>query len=187
MRLIVALILAAGEGSRIGTPKATLEVNGERFIDRAVSIFKKAGCTEVYVVLGAWIGEVANAKVIVNKDWKEGMGSSLRIGLSHISSLPKVDGVLVSLVDLPGLTAQAVEKILLEPGEIVMGTYGGKPGHPVKFSRGHWQGVIASAVDDVGARVYLASRPDVHYVELGALASGKDIDTSEDLKLFLQD
>lgn len=184
--MIVALILAAGEGSRIGTPKATLEINGERFVDRAVSIFKEAGCTEVFVVLGAWIGEVAGAKIIVNEDWREGMGSSLHIGLSHISSLPEIESVLVSLVDLPGLTTQAVERVLVEPGEIVIGAYGGKPGHPVKFSREHWQGIMARAVGDVGARDYLASRPDVHYVELGGLADGKDIDTSEDLRLFLQ-
>lgn len=187
MRLIVALILAAGEGSRIGTPKATLEIDGERFIDRAVSIFKKAGCAEVFVVLGAWIGEVAGAKVIVNKDWKEGMGSSLRIGLSHISSFPEVESVLVSLVDLPGLTVQAVGKILAEPGEIVIGTFGGKPGHPVKFARRHWQGIMDTAVGDVGARDYLASRQDVDYLELGDLADGKDVDTREDLDLFLQD
>jgi CTP:molybdopterin cytidylyltransferase MocA len=185
--LIVALVLAAGDGSRIGTPKATLEINGERFVDRAVSIFKKAGCAEVYVVLGAWVGEVVGAKVIVNEDWKEGMGSSLRIGLSHISSLPEVEGVLVSLVDLPGLTSEAAERILMEPGEIVIGTYGGKPGHPVKFSREHWQAIIASAVGEVGARSYLAHRSDVHYVDISDLASGNDVDTQEDLARFFQD
>lgn len=182
----VALILAAGEGSRIGAPKATLEINGERLIDRAVSIFKQAGCTEVYAVLGAWVGDVAGAKVIVNQNWKEGMGSSLRIGLSHISSLQE-DEVLISLVDLPGLTVSAVERVLLEPGEIVVGTYKGKPGHPVKFSRPHWQAIMARAVGDVGARGYLSSRSDVHYVEIGDVANGKDVDTNEDLELFSQD
>jgi len=187
VHLIVALILAAGEGSRIGLPKAIVEIDGERLIDRAASLFKKAGCTEVYVVLGAWVGEVAGAKVIVNEEWNEGMGSSLRIGLSHLSSLPEVEGVLVSLVDLPGLSVQAVEQILRESGEIVVGTFGGKPGHPVKFSRKHWQGVIASAVGDVGARNYLASRSDVQYVELGELAEGTDVDTRADLQLFLEE
>lgn len=185
--MIVALILAAGEGSRIGTPKAMLEIDGERFIDRAVSILRASGCAEVYVVLGAWVGEVAEAKVIVNEDWKEGMASSLRKGLSHISTLPEVEGVLVSLVDLPGLTVQAAHKILVEPGEIVVGTYRGKPGHPVKFSRKHWLGIMESTHGEIGARDYLAKRLDVQYVELGDLANGKDIDTTEDLELFLQD
>lgn len=187
VHLIVALILAAGEGSRIGTPKATLEVNGERFVDRAVSTFKRAGCTEVYVVLGAWVGEVENAKVIVNQNWKEGMGSSLRIGLSHISSLSEVESVLVSLVDLPGLSVQVVKKVLAEPGEIVIPTYGEKPGHPVRFSRRHWQPIMESAVGDVGAREYLSGKSGVHYVEVGDMADGKDIDTREDLEGFMKD
>lgn len=185
--MIVALILAAGEGSRIGTPKAMLKVNGERFVDRAVSTFKSAGCAEVYVVLGAWVGEVENAKVIVNQNWKEGMGSSLKIGLSHISSLPEVESVLVSLVDLPGLSVQVVKKVLAEPGEIVIPTYSGKPGHPVKFSRRHWQGIMESAAGDVGAREYLSGTSGVHYVEFGDLADGKDIDTREDLAGFMKD
>lgn len=185
--MIVALILAAGEGSRIGAPKATLEVNGERFVDRAVSTFKGAGCAEVFVVLGAWVGEVENAKVIVNQNWKEGMGSSLRIGLSHISSLPEVESVLVSLVDLPGLSVQAVKKVLVEPGEIVIPTYGEKPGHPVKFSRRHWQAIMEGANGDLGARDYLSGQPGVRYLEVGGMADGKDIDTREDLEDFMKD
>lgn len=185
--MIVALILAAGEGSRMGAPKATLEIDGERLVDRAVSIFREAGCAEIFVVLGAWVGEVVGATTIVNEDWEEGIGSSLRVGLAHISSLLEVEAVLVSLVDLPGLTAQAAEKILLEPGELVIGTYEGRPGHPVKFSRVHWQGIMARATGDSGARNYLANASDVHYVELGGLADGKDVDTREDLEAFLQD
>jgi CTP:molybdopterin cytidylyltransferase MocA len=183
----VALILAAGAGSRIGAPKAALIINGERLIDRAVTIFKEAGCAEVYVVLGAWIGGVAGAKVIINENWQDGMGSSLRAGLSHISSRPDIENVLVSLVDLPNLTATAAAQILLAQGEIVMGTFNGEPGHPVKFSRKHWQGIIDSAAGEVGARAYLSTSLDVHYVGLDAWADGKDIDTRSDLKLYLKD
>lgn len=187
VHLIVALILAAGEGSRIGTPKATLEVNGERFVDRAVSTFMRAGCSDVYVVLGAWVGEVENAKVIVNQNWKAGMGSSLRIGLSHISSLPDVESVLVSLVDLPGLSVPAVKKVLAEPGEIVISTYSEKPGHPVKFSRRHWGAIMESAIGDVGAREYLSGNGAVRFVEVGDLADGRDIDTKEDFAGLMKD
>jgi CTP:molybdopterin cytidylyltransferase MocA len=177
----VALILAAGAGSRMGTPKAKLEVDGERLVDLAVSIFREAGCEDVYVVLGAWVGEVPGAKIIINENWREGMGSSLRAGLFHILSLPDVENILVSLVDLPGLTAVAAAQILWAPGEIVIGTFEGKPGHPVKFSRNHWQGIIDSAVGDIGAREYLSTRSDIHYVGLDEWASGRDIDTHADL------
>lgn len=183
--MIVALILAAGDGSRMGTPKAKIEIANERLVDRAVSMLKKAGCSDVYVVLGAWIGEVPGAKIIINENWREGMGSSLRVGLTHISSMPEVESVIVSLVDLPGLTAVAAAQILLTPGEIVMGTFGAKPGHPVKFSRTHWQGIIDGAIGDVGAQAYLSTRSDIIFVELDRWASGKDIDTHFDLESFL--
>lgn len=183
----VALILAAGAGSRMGMPKAKVKINGQRLVDRAVSVFKEAGCPDVYVVLGAWIGEVAGAKVIINENWQEGMGSSLRAGLSHISSLPDIENVLVSLVDLPNLTATAVAQILLAPGNIVVATFEGIPGHPVKFSRKHWQGIIDAAVGDVGARAYFSTRSDVDYVRLDEWADGKDVDTRSDLVLFSND
>ena len=184
--MTVALLLAAGNGSRMGTPKANLKIAGERLVDRAVSMLREAGCLEVYVVLGAWIGEVAGARIIINEDWREGIGSSLRAGLAHISSLPEVESIMVTLVDLPGITAEAAAQILLTPGEIVMSTFGGTPGHPVKFSRRHWRGIMDGAVGDVGAQVYLSTRSDVVFVELDEWASGKDIDTHADLEFFLK-
>ena len=182
--MTVALVLAAGNGSRMGTAKAQIEIAGKRLVDRAVSMLREAGCSDVYVVLGAWIGEVPGAKIIINENWREGMGSSLRTGLTHISSMPEIESVIVSLVDLPGLTATAVAQIRSSPGEIVMGTFGGKPGHPVKFSRAHWGGIIDSAVGDVGAQAYLSTRSDIVFVELDRWASGKDIDTQFDLDSF---
>ncbi|MFZ2228376.1 MAG: nucleotidyltransferase family protein [Candidatus Nanopelagicaceae bacterium] len=184
--MTVALILAAGNGSRIGTPKAQIEIDGERLVDRAVSMSRQAGCQDVYVVLGAWLGEVAGAKIIINENWREGIGSSLRAGLTHISSTLEVESVIVCLVDLPGITAEAVSQILLTPGEIVMGTFGGKPGHPVKFSRTHWQEIMDGAVGDVGAQAFLSTRSDIVFVELDEWASGRDIDTHADLEFFLK-
>ena len=184
--MTVALILAAGNGSRIGAPKAQIEIDGQRLVDRAVTMLRRAGCQEVYVVLGAWLGEVAGAEIIVNDNWREGIGSSLRAGLTHISSMPEVESVIVCPVDLPGITAEAVRQILLTPGEIVRGTFDGKPGHPVKFSRTHWRGIMDGAVGEVGAQTYLSTRSDIVFVELDEWASGRDIDTHADLEFFLK-
>ena len=48
--MIVGLILAAGEGTRMGQPKATLEIDGVRLIDHAVAVFKAAGLEKIFVV-----------------------------------------------------------------------------------------------------------------------------------------
>ena len=184
------LVLAAGEGRRFGGPKAPYVLDGERLVDRAVRILRAAGCDPVLVVLGAWVGDVPGAVVVVNDDWPTGMGSSLRRGLDHLASdslgahggdpTPAVDRVLVTLVDLPGLTVEAVTQIAATPSDdprevLASATYDGVRGHPVLLGRAHWPGVAASAVGDRGARTYLAERP-VTLVEVGDVATGDDLD-----------
>src|SRR5262249_17823635 len=88
------LVLAAGEGRRCGGPKAPVAVDGTRLVDRAVDLLRTAGCDPVVVILGAWVGDVPGATVVVNESWPEGMGSSLRTGLAACEPLP-VDRVLV--------------------------------------------------------------------------------------------
>ncbi len=178
--MVAGLILAAGSGSRMGQPKAQIEFKGERLVDRAVRIFKEAGLEKIYVVLGAWIGEVDGAQVLVNQNWQDGMGSSLRLGLSTAMKDESISAVLVSLVDLPGITASAVKEVMESDHDLLIATFEGAKGHPVKFSRSHWQGIIDSAQGDVGARNYLATRNDVFYLPLDSLATGSDIDTPED-------
>jgi CTP:molybdopterin cytidylyltransferase MocA len=188
------LVLAAGEGRRFGGPKAPYVLDGERLVDRAVRLLREAGCDPVVVVLGAWVGDVPGADVVVNDDWPTGMGSSLRRGLDHLASADAtenrasdvapaggVDRVLVTLVDLPGLTVEAAARIAATPSDdprevLASATYDRVRGHPVLLGRTHWHGVATSAVGDRGARAYLAEH-DVTLVEVGDVASGDDLDT----------
>ena len=171
----VGLVLAAGEGRRFGGPKAPYVLDGERLVDRAVRVLREAGVDRVVVVLGAWVGEVPDAEVVVNSDWSEGMGSSLRTGLAHLEARDDVDRVLVTLVDLVGLTPAAVARVLACDADLAAATYDGRRGHPVLLGRGHWPGVRASATGDRGARTYLAER-DVTAVEVGDVAHDDDLD-----------
>ena len=82
---VAGVLLAAGEGSRFGGPKAVAELDGERLVDRAVRVLRLGGCDPVVVVLGAAVVEVPGADlVVVNPDWATGMGSSLRAGLAAL-------------------------------------------------------------------------------------------------------
>jgi len=134
------------------------------------------GCAPVIVVLGAWTGEVPGATIVVNDDWTDGMGSSLRAGLTAVTALPGVERVVVTLVDLPGLTPAAVRRIVDTSAPICVATYEGRRGHPVAFARAHWPAVAASAVGDTGARGFLRGRDDVTWVEVGDVADGYDVD-----------
>ncbi len=171
------LVLAAGAGTRYGGPKAPVVVDGERLVDRAVRIMRAGGCDPIVVVLGAWVGDVDGAVVVENPNWADGMGSSLRAGLAHLQEhVPDdVNAVLVTLVDLPGLTPEAVQRVRAADG-IAVAAYDGERGHPVQFPRGHWAAVMQAAQGDAGARGFLRGRDDITLVEVADVADGADLD-----------
>jgi nicotine blue oxidoreductase len=150
-------------------------------VDRAVRSLREAGCAPVFVILGAWEGNVDDALVIVNHGWEEGMGSSLRIALKWVNATTEADYALITLVDLPDVTFDAITRVKdAEPG-IAVATFNGERGHPVRIPREHFRELIDTVSGDEGARSFLRDRDDVHFVEVGDLASGRDIDVPEDL------
>jgi len=192
------LLLAAGEGRRMGTPKALLRDGaGVPFLDRAVGRLLDGGCASVTVVLGAAAEEARSVleeagwcdddavDVVVSPDWAEGMGASLRTGLRHLATAPdEVTAALVILVDLPDVDDAVVRRVVDGAGGsrdvLARASYDGSAGHPVLLGRGHWDGVVAQASGDRGARDYLRGR-EVRLVECGDLATGRDVDSPDHL------
>ncbi len=171
------LILAAGEGSRFGGPKAPFVFEGERLIDRSVRLMRAAGIDNIVVVLGAWSGDVPHAQVVVNENWHTGMGSSLKIGLTHFADQADVDRIVVTLVDLVGLTGEAIHRVTHSLAPISIATYNGTRGHPVTFARPIWTEVSNSVSGDVGAREYIRNHDDlIQEIEVGDVATGEDMD-----------
>ncbi len=181
--LVAGLLLAAGAGSRLGRPKALVEVGGERLVDRGVRTLSKGGCTPVMVVLGAADTIVDGVLTVHNPDWTSGMGSSVRAG---IDALPdSVDAVLVALADQPLVTPEAVRRLVeaYEHGaRAAVATYHGNPRNPVMLGREHWSTVYSMAERDVGARPFLRAYSHlVTSISCDDVASPDDIDTTEDL------
>jgi len=175
---VAGVVLAAGEGKRFGGPKAPFEYEGERLVDRAVRVLREAGCDPVFVILGAWEGQVDDALVIVNHGWKEGMGSSLRIGLKWVNATTEAEYALITLVDLPGLTGEAMKRVIDAPAGIASATFNGERGHPVRIPRAFFRELIDTVAGDAGARAFLAERADVTAVELADIVDGSDLDLS---------
>src|ERR671939_47004 len=117
MSPVAGLVLAAGGGRRYGMPKALVEYEGSLLVERAVWT-ARAVCDPVLVVLGAravdvWrTADLDGATVLANRDWETGMASSLRAGLDGLRGWPgRVDAALVLLVDMPGMTPAAPERM----------------------------------------------------------------------------
>lgn len=183
--MIAGLVLAAGRGSRLGRPKATLRIGGERLVDRAVRVLHEGGMAAVTVVAGAAPLDGVDATVVDNPDWATGMGSSLRVGLAAMPD--DVDAVVVLLVDMPRVGSEAVRRLAeacRDGADLAVATYGGTPGHPVLLGRGHWAGVAESAVGDVGARPYLR-RHRVTEVPCDDAGEPVDVDTPDDARAVL--
>ena len=174
------LLLAAGAGRRMGTPKALVD----GWLERGIDALAAAGCSPVVVVLGAAAQQVRTVMqglkvvVAVAADWSEGLSTSLRTG---IAALPDdVPAVVVTLVDLPDVGQSVVRRVLTHgaaPSTLTRATYHGRPGHPVVLGKSHWPGILDAADGDVGARTYLDQHGPT-LVECGDLASGRDIDWS---------
>jgi CTP:molybdopterin cytidylyltransferase MocA len=184
---VAGVVLAAGEGRRVGGPKAVLVINGERLVDRAIRVLHEAGCAPVYVVAGAApltefaSGTAAPVIVVDNPDWQTGMGSSVRAGLCAVVE----EAAVVMVVDTPGIGADVVRRLVdayAAGATAVVATYDGAPRNPVLLARQHFADVAALAVGDVGARAFLSARPDVvTRVECADVADPADIDTPDDL------
>lgn len=185
-RRVAGLLLAAGEGSRLGTPKALVQHEGERLVDRGVRLLEEGGCHPVVVVLGAATVQVRGAVVVRNPGWRSGMGSSLRVGLA---ALPEEAGaVVVALVDQPFIRPEAVRALVASGARLAVATYGGRRRNPVLLSRRDFAEVARLAAGDTGARPFLKAHPElVTGVPCDGLGDPADIDTPADLERLSRD
>lgn len=184
--MVAAVVLAAGESRRMGEAKQLIELGGERLLERAVRVAGEAGCSPVVVVLGARAEEIVaacelrEARVVVNPDWTEGMGASVRAGVRAVDGAA---GVLLMTCDQPGVTpAHLLElaRIGQEQGVAVASSYPGdggveKRGVPAYFPASCFR-KLGALGGDAGARALLADAVAVP-LPLGEL----DVDTPEAL------
>lgn len=181
---VAGILLAAGDGSRLGRPKATVELAGSTLAGRGVALLRDGGTEPVIVVTGAIPVELPGVVTVQNPDWLTGMGSSLATGLRALASSDAVAAV-IALADQPLVGPEAVRRLIAAyaaGATVAVAAYDGKPRNPVLIAAVHWPRVIDLATGDAGARPFLRAHPDlVTPVECGDTGSPDDIDTPEDL------
>ncbi len=138
------VVLAAGGSSRLGTPKQLLEFGGRSLLRHSAETALESRCGPVVVVLGAHADTLRHeldgldVAIVENRDWREGMGSSIRAGVGQLTSArTDVTAILLTLCDQPLVTADVLKGLVARHTEtdapIVASAYGDTLGVPALF------------------------------------------------------
>lgn len=186
---IGAVVLAAGGSSRFGRPKQLLQFGGEPLLRRAVLAALQAGCEPVAAVVGDARAEMesalaeTDALLVENRHWREGIGSSIRLGMQTLVARgEQLEGVILLACDQPHVDRETVTGLIetrAETGKpIVASAYAGTFGIPALFDAARFGDLLALGGDN-GAKSLIASR--MNAVALFAFPKGAiDIDTPAD-------
>ena len=187
--MIAAVILSAGESSRMGQPKALLPIEGETFIGRIVASLKQTQVGKIIVVLGHNADQLAAAigplpvEILINPNYQLGQLSSLQVAVRTLLPDPDCDGVLVHLVDHPYIDASLVDRMIRQfyesKKDIVVPRCRGKRGHPVLFSRRLFGELLDAPMDQGAKAVVNAHGAATLEMETDEEGITVDIDTPE--------
>ena len=195
--MIVAVILSAGESSRMGRPKALLPIDGVRFVEKIVSTLKSTDVGNIIVVLGHNAEAIRRkisdlpVTILINHDYKQGQLSSLQVAIRRLeSSGGPVDGILVHLVDHPYIEAKLVNLMIDRFYEtkklIVVPRFQDRRGHPVIFARALFSELLAAGTDQGAKPVVHAHRDDTLEIDTDDKGVLIDIDTPEEYHLHVK-
>ncbi len=191
-RRIGAVVLAAGQSSRMGEPKMLLPWNGSlTIIHHVCQQVAACGPYEIVVVSGEWHDAIRKqveglpVRVVNNRDYAKGeMLSSLRVGLEAIWDTS--EACMVVLGDQPGIQPDMVRALMLAyaegRGRIVAPSYQNRRGHPIIIERAFWPSIMELPDDAAPRDVIRAHEDEVYHVVVDSSSVLRDIDTPEDYR-----
>ena len=194
---IGAIVLAAGEGSRMGAiPKALIQMQGSTLIEQTLEALSTAGVDQVVVVTGyhhQFLGPALKdypVQIARNPNPALGQASSVRLGLEAINK--DLDGVIMLLCDQPLIDAVDISQLIdafvkRQAGEIILPMVDGKRGNPVLVGRDALIQILASGPEIV-CRNFMDQHPEmVSLFETSNTHFICDVDSLEDMRRLEQE
>jgi len=189
---VAAIVLAAGMSRRMGTPKQLLRLGGKTLLGHTLDNTRGSRVDEIVLVLGAAADEVRRQiptdelHVVVNPNFQQGMGISLRTGLAAVSE--SMLGALIVLADQPFVHSSTLDQMIAyrqkHAPQILIPVYRGFRGNPVLLDRSVFPELMR-LTGDVGCRAIFGSHTDsIHKLAVDDAGILLDIDSAEDWERF---
>lgn len=186
--MISAILLAAGQSKRMnGENKLIKEIQGIPLVKHSVKNILSSSIDELIIVLGyqkeiieKLISKNEKIKIVFNKNFENGMASSIKTGLNHFSE--KTESFFICLGDMPLVNHNIYNQLIKfkDNKEIIVPTYKGRQGNPVLFGKSMKE-EIKIIIGDVGAKKILELNKDkILNLEINDQSIAKDFNTQDD-------
>jgi len=186
--MISAILLAAGQSKRMGGEnKLTKKIQGIPLIKHSVKNILASSVDELIIVLGyqkgiieKLIGKNKKIKFFFNKDFENGMASSIKTGLDSLSE--KTEAFFICLGDMPMVNYDIYNRLIKSKNtkKIIVPTYKGQQGNPVLFAKSMKEKII-NITGDVGAKKILELNKDkILNLEINDQSIIKGFNTQDD-------
>ncbi|MBI2166484.1 MAG: nucleotidyltransferase family protein [Chloroflexi bacterium] len=192
---VSAIVIAAGESSRLGRPKALLPWGDKPLVQYQVSALAGAGAAEVIVVLGhnadiiaPFVRGAEALKVVINTKYQAGKTGSIKMGLREVSQASQA--VLVLAVDQPRTAAflsRLMKAHLAQTLPVTVPVFRGRRGHPPVFSLTLLPELMAIREETQGLKeITERHRDEIHELPFDTETAVLDINTEEEYKRALR-
>ena len=186
--MISAILLAAGQSKRMnGENKLTKKIQGISLIKHSVKNILTSSIDELIIVLGyqkeiieKLIDKNEKIKFVFNKNFENGMASSIKTGLSNLSE--KTEAFFICLGDMPIVNSDIYNQLIQSRNnkEIIVPTYKEQQGNPILFSKSIKMKIM-TIQGDVGAKKILElNKNKILNVEVNSKSIRKDFNTKDD-------